>query len=79
MTIIDLPYWLAPQRKEFQAVLRLEPCAYCPKRRAGTIDHVHPRKLGGENHMTTNTVGACEDCNRRKDTTTLLFWLLERH
>lgn len=78
VTIVDVPYWLGPQRKEFRAVLRLEPCAYCPRRRSGTVDHVHPRKHGGENHMTTNVVGACGACNVEKDTTKLLFWLLER-
>jgi 5-methylcytosine-specific restriction endonuclease McrA len=30
-----------------------------------TIDHVVPRRLGGE-HSWTNVVAACPPCNRRK-------------
>jgi 5-methylcytosine-specific restriction endonuclease McrA len=41
-------------------------CQYCGyKSRYLTIDHVIPRRLGGE-HTWTNVVAACPSCNRRK-------------
>jgi len=39
-------------------------CAYCGGT-ADTIDHVHPRSLGGE-HKWTNVVAACKRCNNSK-------------
>lgn len=41
-------------------------CQYCGKRTKDlTIDHVVPRRLGGE-HTWQNVVSACVQCNRRK-------------
>jgi len=41
-------------------------CQYCGKKsRDLTIDHVKPRRLGGE-HRWDNLVSACPACNRRK-------------
>jgi 5-methylcytosine-specific restriction endonuclease McrA len=40
-------------------------CAYCQKRPAATIDHVHPRSRGGQ-HTWENTVASCSRCNARK-------------
>ncbi len=41
-------------------------CQYCgAKPRDMTIDHVHPRCMGGE-HVWTNVVSACKTCNHRK-------------
>ncbi len=41
-------------------------CQYCGQRaRDLTIDHVKPRRLGGE-HRWDNLVSACPACNRRK-------------
>jgi 5-methylcytosine-specific restriction endonuclease McrA len=43
-------------------------CQYCGKKVYGeqlTIDHVHPQSRGGKNSWS-NTVVACEHCNRRK-------------
>jgi 5-methylcytosine-specific restriction endonuclease McrA len=43
-------------------------CAYCGQRvsyASFTIDHVHPRSLGGETTWE-NTVSACMPCNSRK-------------
>jgi 5-methylcytosine-specific restriction endonuclease McrA len=41
-------------------------CQYCGKRsHALTVDHVIPRRLGGQ-HIWTNVVAACPPCNRRK-------------
>lgn len=41
-------------------------CQYCGKRsHALTVDHVIPRRLGGQ-HIWNNVVAACPPCNRRK-------------
>lgn len=41
-------------------------CQYCGKKsRDLTIDHVKPRRLGGQ-HRWDNLVSACPACNRRK-------------
>ncbi len=41
-------------------------CQYCGRKTAFlTIDHVVPRRLGGQ-HTWTNVVAACPPCNRRK-------------
>lgn len=45
-------------------------CAYCTRRRADTIDHVHPKSRGGT-HTWDNTVGACSRCNARKSDRTV--------
>jgi 5-methylcytosine-specific restriction endonuclease McrA len=46
-------------------------CQYCGKKtHVLTVDHVLPRRLGGE-HSWTNVVAACPPCNRRKGGKTL--------
>ncbi|MFN2222351.1 MAG: HNH endonuclease, partial [Candidatus Promineifilaceae bacterium] len=41
-------------------------CQYCGRQSSMlTIDHVVPRRLGGQ-HVWTNVVAACPTCNRRK-------------
>jgi 5-methylcytosine-specific restriction endonuclease McrA len=41
-------------------------CQYCGKHETNlTVDHVHPRHMGGE-HIWTNVVAACAACNHRK-------------
>ncbi len=41
-------------------------CQYCGRRDGNlTVDHVLPRHLGGE-HIWTNVVAACPNCNHRK-------------
>ena len=41
-------------------------CQYCGRQaQMLTIDHVNPRRLGGQ-HTWTNVVAACPPCNRRK-------------
>ncbi len=41
-------------------------CQYCGRKtHILTIDHVVPRRLGGQ-HKWTNVVAACPSCNRRK-------------
>jgi 5-methylcytosine-specific restriction endonuclease McrA len=46
-------------------------CQYCGKKTPNlTIDHVFPRRLGGE-HSWENLVAACPPCNHRKGGRTL--------
>lgn len=48
-------------------------CQYCGQQKVGeemTIDHVHPRSLGGKSSWT-NCVLACWDCNSQKGDKTL--------
>jgi 5-methylcytosine-specific restriction endonuclease McrA len=46
-------------------------CQYCGKRAGDlTIDHIIPRHLGGQ-HIWTNVVTACPQCNHRKGGRTL--------
>lgn len=40
-------------------------CAYCTKRRATTIDHIHPQSRGGKNTWE-NTIACCGPCNAKK-------------
>jgi 5-methylcytosine-specific restriction endonuclease McrA len=41
-------------------------CQYCGRHDGNlTVDHVHPRHMGGE-HIWTNVVAACAACNHRK-------------
>lgn len=53
-------------------------CAYCGKY-ADTIDHVHPRALGGKNSYE-NCVAACKKCNNKKGSRTLesMGWTLSK-
>ncbi len=53
-------------------------CAYCG-RTATTVDHVHPRSLGGEDSWE-NLVACCLTCNNKKGNKTLrqMGWSLPR-
>lgn len=44
-------------------------CAYCGKH-ANTVDHIHPRSLGGRDEWL-NTIAACQKCNGSKSNKTL--------
>lgn len=52
-------------------------CSYCG-RKATTIDHVHPKSLGGKDSYE-NCVAACSKCNSKKANKTLevIGWSLE--
>lgn len=64
---VKVPYHRGPGRPTLRGLIARDgrDCAYCTKRVATTIDHVHPRSRGGQ-HTWENTVGACEKCNHRK-------------
>ena len=51
-------------------------CIYCGQRHREhdlTIDHVHPRRLGGTD-VTRNCVPACRKCNQNKGSQLWLEW-----
>ena len=51
-------------------------CIYCGEKHYEhdlTIDHVHPRTMGG-NDITSNCVPACRACNQSKGSTDWLTW-----
>lgn len=48
-------------------ILRLDPCAYCGARPAGTVDHIVPKRHPDrETHTWVNMTGACSSCNSNK-------------
>jgi 5-methylcytosine-specific restriction endonuclease McrA len=52
-------------------------CVYCNWRPVTHIDHVVPRKLGGQTTLK-NMVGACDICNRSKGPSSLIEFLIRR-
>ena len=51
-------------------------CIYCGEKHYEhdlTIDHVHPRTMGGTN-ITSNCVPACRSCNQSKGSQNWLTW-----
>ncbi|WP_309081229.1 HNH endonuclease [Zhihengliuella sp.] len=75
---IKIPY-RGPATVTRRGVLRRDGyrCAYCG-RNAATVDHIHPRSLGGADSWE-NLVACCLDCNGRKGNRTLsqLGWKLK--
>jgi 5-methylcytosine-specific restriction endonuclease McrA len=71
-SVIRLTHFIARPRQQYR-MTRLEifnrdhhTCQYCGRKgRELTLDHVVPRRLGGE-HNWGNVVSACVPCNRRK-------------
>lgn len=81
MTIIEIPAELGVGWWQWRHRVKRDPCVYCgvkASRRKATIEHIIPRRHGGEDEPH-NIAGACHDCNTRKSQTSLLLWLLERH
>lgn len=62
--------------REYAAILRGDPCAYCGER-GGVIDHIWAVARGGANTWE-NVTAACGRCNRSKGTKPLLMFLLTR-
>jgi 5-methylcytosine-specific restriction endonuclease McrA len=60
--------------KSFLTVLRRDPCAYCGAV-SGTVDHIEPT-IGGGPDEWANLTGACQSCNARKHTASLLQFML---
>lgn len=62
-----------PELRDWYEVILADPCAYCGMP-SESIEHVDPVSRGGTNDCD-NVVGACMDCNRRKNCKTLLEFL----
>jgi hypothetical protein len=52
-------------------------CAYCGGRHRLSVDHLIPRKIGGED-IGENMVWACRTCNSSKGARDALVWLKSR-
>lgn len=57
--------------------IRQDPCVYCGSPRAFTTDHIEPVARGGRNGWF-NYAPACEKCNRRKGTRSVVEFLAKR-
>ncbi len=58
--------------RDYDAILRADPCSYCGLRVSDHVDHVDPRiESGGEGWE--NMTAACLSCNASKGRRTLLF------
>jgi DNA-directed RNA polymerase subunit RPC12/RpoP len=64
------------ERKEYRAILRNDPCAYCGAPMA-QYDHIDPIARGGSDAWDNQTA-ACSNCNMEKKATPLLAFLLSR-
>lgn len=71
--------------RAWRPILRRDACAYCGAPRAGTVDHIRPRRrtsrrfpwAGGTNAIG-NLTGACAACNGTKADRPLLHFLIQR-
>lgn len=68
-------------RHAWARLIRQDPCSYCGRPMAGTVDHIEPKNplkrckgLGGV-HTWLNYTAACESCNNAKRDMSLLTFL----
>jgi 5-methylcytosine-specific restriction endonuclease McrA len=52
-------------------------CRYCGDTEDLTLDHVRPKSRGGQ-HVSSNLVTACRDCNRSKASNPVRDWLISQ-
>jgi hypothetical protein len=64
-------------RAVWDHIIKRDPCVFCGGD-ADTVDHIHPKALGGSKGSWDNRTGACLRCNQDKAHTPLLFFLLQR-
>ena len=62
-------------RKKEIIALYAGKCFYCGECKAQELDHVIPTSRGGS-HGIGNLVGACQSCNRSKQSKTIMEWRL---
>lgn len=62
--------------KDYLAVLRRDPCAYCGGP-SEALDHIEPRVAGGSDGWD-NLTAACKSCNSSKTATPLLLSMAGR-
>lgn len=70
-------------RMAWMRVVRADPCSFCGRAPAGTVDHIEPksktvRGLGGA-HTWLNFTAACANCNAGKKDGHMLLYLRARH
>lgn len=53
-------------------------CAYCGSKEELTLDHVHPKTLGGQD-ISRNVVCACRECNASKGHEDFVFWYFQQY
>jgi HNH endonuclease len=75
-TETGMPWGTDTPAGAFRKMLKADPCAYCGRRRGGTIDHIVPRGSGGISAPSLNGTGSCFRCNNMKSDTPLLEFLL---
>ena len=67
-----------PMLAKWVNIIKFDPCAYCGGCASDwTLDHITPRVVGGSSKWDNITI-SCAMCNRRKGSTPLLHFLLER-
>jgi hypothetical protein len=70
-----------PSTVAYAHVLRADPCCYCGRPRAGTVDHIRPRRpVTGPRgrRLWFNLTAACPASNREKGNTRLLVFLVQQ-
>lgn len=73
--------WIRPEKRHAIYQRDGRACIYCLRPAAEvalTLDHLHPRELGGGND-STNLVTACVSCNSTRKARPLILWLDELH
>lgn len=70
--------WLSKPKRKAILLRDARKCGYCgkrvPLRKAATIDHIQPRKRGGNDNVH-NLVTCCMACNQVKGSKTLSEYL----
>ena len=67
-----------PERDTYRYIIRHDPCAYCGRFPADTVDHIWPVAGGGPD-VWHNLTPACASCNVRKSKMSLLEFLWREH
>src|SRR3990167_3508176 len=69
------------QAHSWKEIVYQDPCSYCGgtfKTNIMSIEHIIPSKDGGSKRWD-NIVGACRVCNTMRNTTPLLFIIVQPH
>jgi hypothetical protein len=68
---------VGPIGVRWRSIILSDPCPYCGEELSCTLDHIDPASKGGVGSWY-NLAGACEVCNRRKGSMSLLLFVLKR-
>lgn len=62
--------------ESWASIIRKDPCSFCGRPRAGTVDHIVPKARGGpKGHAPNNSTAACPQCNTDRGTVSVLAFL----